>query len=157
MSGEMERKGRPLPDHGSGPPDGPPESAILAAHPDDVCMCGDYRKQHHKGTGRCLLEDGCKPGRCQRFRLFRPHAETQGANGQAVAILELGGRPTEVDAEIAPLVQALNDAGLETVASCSGHGKRPGNIALRDGRELIIARSFEEARRIDAILQEQPR
>jgi hypothetical protein len=51
-------------------------------------------------------------------------------------------------------VAALNAAGIETVASCSGHGSRLGNIALRDGRELIIARDFAEARRIEATLLE---
>lgn len=50
-----------------------------------------------------------------------------------------------------PLVKALNDAGIRTVASCCGHGHRPGNIALADGRELVIARSFDEAREIDRI------
>ena len=43
-----------------------------------------------------------------------------------------------VDACIAPLVKSLNDAGIETLASCCGHGKIDGNIALKDGRELII-------------------
>lgn len=52
---------------------------------------------------------------------------------------------------IAPLVAALNAAGFATVASCCGHGHRPGVIALRDGRELFIAKDFNEARQIDAI------
>lgn len=60
-------------------------------------------------------------------------------------------RVVDVDEEIAQLVQTLNDAGFATVASCSGHGHRPGNIALADGRELVIARSWEEARLIDRI------
>lgn len=52
---------------------------------------------------------------------------------------------------IAPLVAALNTAGIETVASCCGHGHRPGVIALRDGRELFIAKDFDEARKIESI------
>lgn len=52
---------------------------------------------------------------------------------------------------IANLVAALNTHGLQTVASCCGHGYRPGNIVLEDGRELIIARNFEEARQIDSL------
>lgn len=56
-----------------------------------------------------------------------------------------------VDKEIEDLVRALNDAGLETIASCSGHGIRHGRISLRDGRELIIARDYDEATRIDGI------
>lgn len=55
------------------------------------------------------------------------------------------------DPEIADLVSALNEAGIRTVASCSGHGHRPGNIMLADGRELVIARDFDEARKIDTM------
>ena len=53
------------------------------------------------------------------------------------------------DPEIAPLVKALNKGGVATVASCSGHGHRPGNIILADGRELFIAADWDEARLID--------
>jgi hypothetical protein len=66
-------------------------------------------------------------------------------------VISIGDKPVDVDESIAPLVAALNATGFETVASCSGHGFRPGNIALRDGRELVIARSFAEARKIDAL------
>jgi hypothetical protein len=55
-----------------------------------------------------------------------------------------------IDQCIGPIVQALNDAGAVTIASCCGHGKRPGNIVLADGRELIIARNYDEARAVDA-------
>lgn len=57
-----------------------------------------------------------------------------------------------VDRCLAPLVQALNHAGILTRASCCGHGKRPGNIALADGRELVVVATFEEARRLDAFI-----
>lgn len=57
----------------------------------------------------------------------------------------------DVDSCIAPIVRALNGAGVVTVASCCGHGKRPGNIALADGREIIIAPNYETGRRIDSI------
>jgi hypothetical protein len=50
---------------------------------------------------------------------------------------------------IAPLVKAFNDAGIATIASCCGHGRRPGNIALADGRELVIAADYAEAREVD--------
>ena len=49
---------------------------------------------------------------------------------------------------IAPIVQALNDSGIATVASCCGHGERLGTIALQDGRELIVTPDFESARRL---------
>ncbi len=49
------------------------------------------------------------------------------------------GKPTIwCDPCLAPLIVALNSSGIKTVASCCGHGKIPGNIALADGRELII-------------------
>lgn len=46
--------------------------------------------------------------------------------------------PTDVDKCIAPLVLALHEFGIETIASCCGHGKATGNVALSDGRMLDI-------------------
>lgn len=43
-----------------------------------------------------------------------------------------------VDRCIAPIVDALNKAGIFTSQSCCGHGKADGSILLHDGRELII-------------------
>ena len=43
-----------------------------------------------------------------------------------------------VDSCIAPLVQALNDAKIETTGCCCGHGKTHGWITLADGRALLI-------------------
>lgn len=52
------------------------------------------------------------------------------------------GKPTVwCDPEIADLVDALNTNKLSTVASCSGHGHRPGRISLKDGRELLVMNS----------------
>lgn len=57
------------------------------------------------------------------------------------------GKPTIwCDPEIADLVRALNDGGVETVGSCSGHGWRPGNIMLSDGRVLVICKDVDEAK-----------
>lgn len=72
-----------------------------------------------------------------------------GANGQKVVLMQIDGRVHEVDVEIASIVGALNDGGCPTVASCSGHGIRHGNIALADGRELIVAANYGEGRVID--------
>ena len=52
---------------------------------------------------------------------------------------------------IAPIIAALNSAGLATKASCCGHGYRPGRISLRDGRELFLFGSFDEAQEIDRL------
>lgn len=64
-----------------------------------------------------------------------------------------------VDSCIAEIVRAFNAVGIVTVASCCGHGKRPGNIALADGREIIIAPDYETSRRIDSLfppINEEP-
>jgi hypothetical protein len=47
-------------------------------------------------------------------------------------------RKVRVDACIATLVDALNNAGILTRQSCCGHGKCDGRIDLQDGRVLII-------------------
>ena len=59
------------------------------------------------------------------------------------------GRMRPVDPCIAPIVQALNDAGIQTRASCCGHGAQPGSIMLMDGREVLIAPDFDTARRME--------
>jgi hypothetical protein len=37
-----------------------------------------------------------------------------------------------------PLVRALNDAGMKTVASCCGHGGNDSSVALADGRWIVL-------------------
>ena len=44
----------------------------------------------------------------------------------------------QIDACIAPIVEALNAGGIQTYSSCCGHGKGDGSIALSDGRELVV-------------------
>lgn len=54
------------------------------------------------------------------------------------------GTPTVwCDPEIADIVCALNSGGVKTVASCSGHGVKPGGVALADGRQLLLLESLE--------------
>lgn len=43
-----------------------------------------------------------------------------------------------VDRCIAPLIAALNNAGIWTASSCCGHGREDGVIILQDGRTLVI-------------------
>jgi hypothetical protein len=47
----------------------------------------------------------------------------------------------KIDKCIAPIVKALNDAGLFTGGSCCGHGKRPGCISMHDGTVLTICKT----------------
>lgn len=49
-----------------------------------------------------------------------------------------------VDACIAPIVQALNDGGIETKASCCGHSRIPGRIMLQDGRDLVLLANADQ-------------
>lgn len=44
----------------------------------------------------------------------------------------------KVDSCIALLVQALNDYGAETIASCCGHGKAKGRIDLSGGQIIWL-------------------
>lgn len=43
-----------------------------------------------------------------------------------------------VDSCIAPIVEALNTAGIYTAGCCCGHGENSGSIILHDGREIVI-------------------
>jgi hypothetical protein len=56
------------------------------------------------------------------------------------ACLPINGRVICVDWCIHQIVAALNAAGVETIASCCGHGKMAGRIDLKDGRVLMIHR-----------------
>lgn len=47
-----------------------------------------------------------------------------------------------IDRCIAPIVQALNDAGILTGGSCCGHGQYDGFIGLHDGRMLVIKKDI---------------
>ncbi len=44
----------------------------------------------------------------------------------------------QIDACIAPIVKALQDAGIDMRGSCCGHGRGVGDIELQDGRAVII-------------------
>lgn len=43
-----------------------------------------------------------------------------------------------IDSCLAPIINALNNAGILTANCCCGHGKGDGSIILTDGRELVI-------------------
>ena len=66
-------------------------------------------------------------------------------------IIEINGKLRNIDDCLVPIIKALNNGGVKTIASCCGHGNRWGNIILSDGRELIIAPDFESARAFDKI------
>jgi len=63
----------------------------------------------------------------------------------------INGKKVDVDEYIVPMVKALNKAGLETIASCCGHGKQPVSIVLKDGREIRIFKNYKDARKVDKL------
>ena len=77
----------------------------------------------------------CKSGTVTEIKLCKP-----AGNGLVTV---------KVDSCIASIIQALNDGGIETVASCCGHGNRPGVIHLGDGRELWIVPDYETGKELD--------
>lgn len=77
-----------------------------------------------------------------------------GSYEAAMVVIERdsNGTPTIwCDPEVVDLVTALNTNRLRTVASCSGHGHRPGFIALKDGRVLLVCASLDEAQKADHV------
>ena len=56
-------------------------------------------------------------------------------------LLVSGRTEIAVDACLADIVQALNDASIETTGCCCGHGKGDGEIMLKDGRIIRIIRA----------------
>lgn len=44
----------------------------------------------------------------------------------------------QIDWCIAPIVDALQNAGIDMRGSCCGHGEREGHIHLQDGRSFLI-------------------
>jgi hypothetical protein len=54
----------------------------MNAHPEDICYCGDFRKDHKDGTGRCIFNDEVRDGHggagpCYQFRLAQAVSLTQ--------------------------------------------------------------------------------
>ena len=68
-----------------------------------------------------------------------------------VTVVVLTKQVVEIDSCISALVDALNYGGVETTASCCGHGKGPGSIVLADGRELVIAASRAQAEQLQNV------
>jgi len=52
-------------------------------------------------------------------------------------------KKAKIDKYIAPIVRALENAGIHMTYSCCGHGKGPGEIVLADGRRLVILQTEE--------------
>ena len=57
---------------------------------------------------------------------------------------EINGKKVSIDACIFDVVDALNKAGIETIACCCGHGNLTGNIVLKDNRVLELHPVFSD-------------
>ena len=49
----------------------------------------------------------------------------------------------KIDSCIAPIVKALQDAGIDMLGSCCGHGQYQGHITLADGSGIVIQTKAE--------------
>lgn len=57
---------------------------------------------------------------------------------------ENGMKTVKVDSCIAPLIQILNDYGIETVSSCCGHGKTDHSYIRIHPKNIMIQKFNEE-------------
>lgn len=58
--------------------------------------------------------------------------------------MPINGKVQCIDWCIHQIVAALNSGGIETIASCCGHGERDGRIDLADGRVLVIKKHDQQ-------------
>lgn len=161
-------------DHGWAVPMGPRMCGAIPPTSDHTAPCektaghvGAHRRTYNDGTAWTWRDsDQCECGhvlqRVGEDRLLRcvmgcsyqakRDADNDSPEDRMVVLRRHpDGTPSVwCDPEIADIVQALNAGGVPTVASCSGHGNRPGNVALTDGRELIIAANWAEAREVES-------
>ena len=80
----------------------------------------------------------CKHGDTVDHEVTMPRVEVvDPVSGEAV-LWEERRETVPLDRCIAPLVVALQAAGIGTLGSCCGHGKAPGTIILADGRWIMV-------------------
>lgn len=85
------------------------------------------------------------------------HTNDLGGREAAMVVLDPGtperhGRDgVWCDPCLVPLIKALNDGGVRTIASCCGHGATEGWIALGDGRQLGIFATLNQFRKMQGL------
>ena len=76
------------------------------------------------------------------------HGNTTQVNVKVMADLSATGKirwkAAQIDSCIAPIVNALQEGGIDMRGSCCGHNEVSGQIALQDGR-LLVALNKEDA------------
>lgn len=90
------------------------------------------------------MTDESRPLPCKHCGLRKVYLRV--TNGPTRGTKQLVGKiyVAEIDACIAPIVQAMNAAGIPTSESCCGHGTEKGVIFLQDGRTLCIEEPHEQ-------------
>jgi len=65
----------------------------------------------------------------------------------------INGRKAKIDRCIAPIIDALNAAGIVTAESCCGHGEEEGHIlAYQDGEHRLII-VYEQGQTSEKVFQ----
>jgi hypothetical protein len=112
-------------------------------------ICPPAKEREHVESADCWCnptldyvddETGNRPLRSSRAELMC----------NEVVQMPISGRVYDIDRCVSHIVAALNAGGVRTVASCCGPGKQHGNIALEDGRELLVVRDFATARQVES-------
>lgn len=71
--------------------------------------------------------------------------------GEKPEIMKINKRSKDIDKCIAPIVKALNNIKVKTIACCCGHKRQPGSIILADGREILIFPDRESAKKAESL------
>ena len=134
-------------------------ATALALDSGDAEVCGDVVREwvsQLEDADNADFHDRLYPApvpvpAAEREELLGCNDPPSGSREAAMVVIERDGtgKPTVwCDPELVPIVKALNDAGIATTASCSGHGYQPGSIILANDTELRLF-TFEQARAID--------
>lgn len=93
----------------------------------------------------CMARSPSGLAGCGEGRDFTPelqHGKTIPLTVLVPADLSASGKAkwkrAQIDQAVADIVWALQRSGIAMRGSCSGHGKRPGEILLADGRVLRV-------------------
>ena len=57
---------------------------------------------------------------------------------------------------LSPLVKALNEGGMPTIASCCGHGTHYGSVVLADWRVLMVLPNLASLEAVGSTIVTEP-
>ena len=101
----------------------------------------EWRNQRwiYSDTGELLYERPCAACNRQQQQVYVKIPADLSHTGSAYF------RSMAIDACIAPIIQALQQAGIDMRGSCCGHGGLYGSIRLQDGRVMFIFDNWQIA------------